>query len=173
MPTISAPEDRGELLEYFYHRGLGDIYFATNELAPAVEHYEAAIAKTKIDGYAKDTRKLLDQASTLLARRNGGAKSSTTTGSTKAATGSPSSSSTSTSKGGSVDLNKASLSQLQTVDGITEAIAIQIIDHRKSKPFQSVSELIELDGIETTTLAKIRGKLSAGLQKSKRAFFVG
>ena len=154
----SVPENRGDLLEYFYHRALGDIYFATNEPALAAEHYEEAIAKTKIDGYAKDTRKLLDQTRTLIARRSGNAKPAATTSTTETR----SSSSASTGKGGALDLNKASLSQLQSVDGITETIAIQIIDRRKSKPFESVSELIELDGVDKTTLAKIRPRLSIG-----------
>jgi DNA uptake protein ComE-like DNA-binding protein len=101
----------------------------------------------EIDGYAKDTRKLLDQARTLIARRSRGAKGAPTT------------------NGAAIDLNKASLSQLQSVDGITETIAIQIIDHRKSKRFESVSELIELDGVDKATLAKIRSKVTVGSAK--------
>ncbi len=154
MPTISAPENRGDLLEYFYHRALGEVYLATNEPALAVEHFETAIATTKIEGYAKDTRKLLAQAQILAARR-GGAKPSAATKSTT----------TASTKGGLIDLNKATLAQLQTVDGITEAIAVQIIDHRKSTPFTSVSELIELDGVDKASLAKIRGKVTVGAGK--------
>ena len=72
----------------------------------------------------------------------------------------------SSAKGGTVDLNKASLSQLQTVDGITEDIAIQIIDRRKTKPFESVSELIEFDGVDKATLTKVRSKLTVGARSS-------
>lgn len=158
----SLPESRTGILEYFYHRGLGDIYFATNEPALAAEHFEQAIAKSTVDGYTKDTRKLLEQAKTLVARRAGTTKPAPTTGSATTTSDARSPSSAPAGKGGAVDLNKASLSQLQGVDGITEAIAIQIIDHRKSKPFESVSELIELDGVDKAALAKIRSKVSVG-----------
>jgi DNA uptake protein ComE-like DNA-binding protein len=64
-----------------------------------------------------------------------------------------------------VDLNRASLAQLQAVDGISEALAIQIIDRRKTMPFASVSELIELDGIDKALLAKIRPALTVAPAK--------
>jgi DNA uptake protein ComE-like DNA-binding protein len=161
----SAPENRNELLEYFYHRGLGEIYFATNEPALAAEHFEEAIAKTKIDGYAKDTHKLLDQARTIISRRSRGTGATASNRSTASGTAIKSSKSTSATASAAIDLNKASLSKLLSVDGITETIAIQIIDHRKSKPFESVSELIELDGVDRATLDKIRSKVTVGPSK--------
>gem|GEM_PF-2344657 len=57
-----APESRSELLEHFWHRGLADVFFETDEFALSIPHYEAAIAKTDIDGYLKDCRSRLDQA---------------------------------------------------------------------------------------------------------------
>ncbi len=164
----SVPESRTELLEYFYHRQLGDLYLKLNEPAAAAEHFEEALAKTKIDGYAKETKKLLEQSRTLASRRGGlppspprraDPGSSTATGDACSPSSAPA------GKGGTVDLNKASLSQLQTVDGITEDIAIQIIDRRKSKPFESVSELIEFDGVDKATLTKVRSKLTIGAGK--------
>jgi competence protein ComEA len=72
---------------------------------------------------------------------------------------------TTTTKAGTVDLNRASLAQLQAVDGISEALAVQIIDHRKTKPFTSVSELIELDDVDKALLAKVRPALTVGTPK--------
>jgi DNA uptake protein ComE-like DNA-binding protein len=63
---------------------------------------------------------------------------------------------TATAKTGPIDLNRATLDELKAVAGITEEIAVQIIDRRKSKPFKSVSELIELDAVDKSLLAKIR-----------------
>ena len=42
---------------------------------------------------------------------------------------------------------------------------LAIIDRRKSKPFVSVSELIELDDVDKALLAKIRPALTAGATK--------
>jgi hypothetical protein len=44
----------------------------------------------------------------------------------------------------------------------SEALAIQIIDRRNTKPFASVSELIELDDVDKALLAKIRPALMVG-----------
>lgn len=57
-----TPESRSELLEHFWHRGLADVYFETGEFALSIPHYEAAIAKTNIEGYLKDCQARLDQA---------------------------------------------------------------------------------------------------------------
>jgi len=60
---------------------------------------------------------------------------------------------------------KRTTGQLQAVDGISEALAIQIIDRRKTQPFTSVSELIELDGVDKALLAKVRPSLAVGPPK--------
>ena len=154
------PESRNDLLAHFWNRHMGDIYLQTGEPALAVPHYEQAIAKTTIDGYVKDTKKSLAQAQNLAARSGSG----TTTGRGTAAA-KPGAAAATNGKPGSVDLNRASLAQLQAVNGISEDLAIQIIDHRKAKPFSSVSELIELEGIDKALLAKIRPALTVGPAK--------
>ena len=58
----SVPEDRSELLVYFWRRGLGDIFLAAGEPAQAIPQYEAALASATIEGYRKDTEKLLAEA---------------------------------------------------------------------------------------------------------------
>ena len=58
----STPEKRSELLTYFWHRALGDVFLDTGEPALAVEQFEAALKSCTIDGYIKDTQKKLDIA---------------------------------------------------------------------------------------------------------------
>ena len=60
--AAAQPEKRGALLEYFWHRGLADVFLDAGEPGLAVPHYEQAIAKTTIDGYKKDSEKRLEQA---------------------------------------------------------------------------------------------------------------
>ena len=52
----AGPEKRGDILLHFWHRALGQVFLETGEPALAVEHFEAAIKTTKIDGYIKDTK---------------------------------------------------------------------------------------------------------------------
>jgi tetratricopeptide (TPR) repeat protein len=147
------PENRNKLLEHFWHRALGDVYLQTGEPARAIPHYEQAIAATDIAGYLKDTQKSLAQARALVARTGPDAAAPATTATATAPTT------------GAVDLNRASFAELQAVEGISEALAIQIIDRRKSKPFTSVSELIELDDVDKELLARIRPALTVGPPK--------
>ncbi|OYW24611.1 MAG: hypothetical protein B7Z55_01685 [Planctomycetales bacterium 12-60-4] len=61
----SEPEKRSELLIYFWHRSLGDVFSDCGEAALAVPHYEQALASTKIDGYRKETEQKLARAREL------------------------------------------------------------------------------------------------------------
>jgi tetratricopeptide (TPR) repeat protein len=65
----SLPEDRGELLVYFWRRGLGDVFLAAGEPAQAVAQFEAALAVVTIDGYRKDTEKQLADAKVAAAKK--------------------------------------------------------------------------------------------------------
>ena len=58
----AAPEARSDLLTYFWHRGLADVFLDAGRPAAAVPHYEQAVAITKIDGYKKDSQAKLAQA---------------------------------------------------------------------------------------------------------------
>ncbi len=159
-----------EGLEVYRHRALGDVYLKCGQPALAIPHYEKAIAVDTV-GYAKDIKKSLAQAKAMLGRPGTGAGAGTAStspsgggglieiGETKAA---KPGAATKPAAGGTVDLNRATLAQLKAIDGITEPVAIQIIDHRKTQPFTSVSELIELDGVDKALLSKVRGKLTVG-----------
>lgn len=58
----SEPEARNDLMAHFYHRKLGDILLEVGEPTKAAEHFKIAIEKTKIEGYAKDTKASLQKA---------------------------------------------------------------------------------------------------------------
>ncbi len=58
----AAPESRGELLTYFWRRGLGDALLDAGEPKEAILQYEKALAIVKIEGYAKETREKLEAA---------------------------------------------------------------------------------------------------------------
>lgn len=58
----SPGEKRGDSLEHYWHRALGDVYLATGEPKLAIPHYEAALAKTAIEGYRKDVKAALEEA---------------------------------------------------------------------------------------------------------------
>ena len=65
----SLPEDRGDLLVYFWRRGLGDAFLAAGEPAQAIEQFKAALAVVTIDGYRKDTEKQLADAQAAAAKK--------------------------------------------------------------------------------------------------------
>ena len=52
----SAPEKRSDLLTHFWHKGIADIFLATDDANLAIEHYKKAIKTTKIDGYIQSSK---------------------------------------------------------------------------------------------------------------------
>ena len=61
------------------------------------------------------------------------------------------------SPGGPIDLNAATIEQLDTLDGVGPVIARKIIDHRtRNGPFRSVEELAQVPGIGPKRLAALR-----------------
>lgn len=58
----APPEKRTELLAYFWHRGLADVYLQAGEPKKAIPHYEQALTKTKLESYLADCRKKLADA---------------------------------------------------------------------------------------------------------------
>jgi tetratricopeptide (TPR) repeat protein len=65
----SLPEDRGDLLVYFWRRGLGDALLAAGEPAQAIEQFKAALAVVTIEGYRQDTEKQLAEAQAAAAKK--------------------------------------------------------------------------------------------------------
>jgi tetratricopeptide (TPR) repeat protein len=60
--AASKGEKRGEQLEYFWLRSLGDTFLDAGEPKLAIPHFEKALEKTRIDGYLKDTEQRLSEA---------------------------------------------------------------------------------------------------------------
>ena len=66
----------------------------------------------------------------------------------------------SSSSNNKVSLNKASLDELMTLDGIGEKKAQAIIDYRNKNGFKSIEEIMEVDVIGSTTYEKIKDRLT-------------
>jgi len=67
-----------------------------------------------------------------------------------------------------VDLNAATLSELESVKGIGPAKAKSIVAHRdKNGPFKSVDDLAMVKGFGKASVDKIKDQLSVGAAKSK------
>ena len=63
---------------------------------------------------------------------------------------------------GPIDINSASVEELQKLDGIGPALASRIVELRnRNGPFRKMEDLLEVKGIGPATLARIRA--SAGL----------
>jgi hypothetical protein len=58
----AKPESRSEQLVHFWHRGLADVFLASDEPKAAIPHYEKAIESTNIPGYLEACRKSLAEA---------------------------------------------------------------------------------------------------------------
>jgi competence protein ComEA len=64
--------------------------------------------------------------------------------------------------GTQVDLNSASVTDLQALPGVGPAAAQRIVDHRQQTPFVSVTELDNLHLVSRLTFARIRDLVTVG-----------
>lgn len=55
-----------------------------------------------------------------------------------------------------IDINTATVAQLDSLPGIGPAKAKAIVAHRKAKPFEKIEDLMDVKGIGAATFAKIK-----------------
>lgn len=67
--AASPPEQRSELLAYYWRDGLGEVFLAAGEPQLAIPHLEAALASTTIAGYRESTQKKLAEAKAAVAMK--------------------------------------------------------------------------------------------------------
>lgn len=57
---------------------------------------------------------------------------------------------------GQVNLNTATVEQLELLPGIGPAMAKKIVDYRANKPFQETNQIVRIKGIGPKTFAKLK-----------------
>jgi competence ComEA-like helix-hairpin-helix protein len=66
-----------------------------------------------------------------------------------------------------VDLNTAGLDELQSLPGMDQELAQNIIDYREaSGPFSSVDDLVNVEGFDSQMIDSIRDQVTVGEQPS-------
>ena len=66
-----------------------------------------------------------------------------------------------------IDINEASLQQLESLNGVGEVIAKRIIDYRKAYPFTSKRDIIKVKGIGEKLYSKIENRIMVIKEVSK------
>jgi competence protein ComEA len=59
-----------------------------------------------------------------------------------------------------ININTATMEQLQELPGVGSVIAQRIIDYRENSPFAALEELMEVNGIGEKTFAKLKPLVS-------------
>ena len=64
-----------------------------------------------------------------------------------------------------IDINKASIKELQRLEGIGKTLANRIIEYRTlNGPFQDIKEIMKVSGIGNLTFEKISGQIITGAE---------
>lgn len=58
-----------------------------------------------------------------------------------------------------ININEASVEELQELQGIGDALAERIIEYRKGNPFEAVEEIKEVNGIGEATFEDIKDEI--------------
>ena len=61
-----------------------------------------------------------------------------------------------------LDLNRASVAELQTLPGIGTVLAQRIVERRTAQPFRAIDELTEVKGIGEKRFARVRPLVTIG-----------
>jgi len=69
-----------------------------------------------------------------------------------------------------VNLNAASVAQLQTLPGVGASTAQRIVEHRqKNGPFKKIEELMNIKGIGEKSFLKLKPLITVAAEKADRA----
>jgi len=66
------------------------------------------------------------------------------------------------SPGAKLDLNRASMAELQTLPGIGAVLAQRIVERRTAQPFHAIDELTDVKGIGEKRFARVRPLVTVG-----------